>query len=335
MTPCSAAAWGSFSSRASSRSAWRRTSSGSVIAASCSRSSATSASAGSRSPSSSWIALSCSRRTYSRCVLSSSDCTCDWIRDPIAATSSSRARISDSRRSRRPTSRSSSSACFSSAGIRSAPAIRCASADGSAEVRDRELELLGQVRDVLDDPAERLLHVAHQRGQLRPLGQLVGRGLDRGDEVRLLGLVAGDRDPRAGLDEDPEAAVRHLQHPRDGPRDADRVEVARAGLVEVGLAAGDQREHPVPGEHVVDQLDRALLPDRERRQRVRERDGVAQRQHRQARGELRRGAERDLLAPGAGGGDLDHPPPPLRRAAAVRIPTGPTIGSSTVRTPSS
>ncbi len=39
----------------------------------------------------------------------------------------------------------------------------------------RRRELLGQVRDVLDDVPERLLDVAHERGQLRPLLQLVGR----------------------------------------------------------------------------------------------------------------------------------------------------------------
>ena len=35
------------------------------------------------------------------------------------------------------------------------------------EVGDRHLQLLGQVRDLLDDARERLLDVAHQRGQLR------------------------------------------------------------------------------------------------------------------------------------------------------------------------
>ena len=58
---------------------------------------------------------------------------------------------------------------------------------GVGEVGDGELQLLRQVGDVLDDPAEGLLHVAHQRGQLRPLGELVRGGLDRGDEVGLLG----------------------------------------------------------------------------------------------------------------------------------------------------
>ena len=134
MTPCSAAACGSFSSRESSRSACLRTSSGSSSSASCARRSSISASAGSFSPSSSWIAFSCWRRTYSRCEDSISDMTCDWIFEPMATMSSSRASTSESRRSRLPTSTSSSSACFSSTLIRSAPAIRCASADGSSRL---------------------------------------------------------------------------------------------------------------------------------------------------------------------------------------------------------
>ena len=96
------------------------------------RSSLISAWRSSPSPSSSWIALSCSRRKYSRWPLSISDWTWDWIFEPSWMTSSSRARISDSRRRRRATSTSSSSSCFSSAEIRSAPAIRCESAEGSS-----------------------------------------------------------------------------------------------------------------------------------------------------------------------------------------------------------
>ena len=44
---------------------------------------------------------------------------------------------------------------------------------------------------------------------------------------------------------------------------------------------GDEREHPVAGDDVVDQLDRALLADRERRHRLREDDRLLQRQDRQ------------------------------------------------------
>ncbi len=61
-----------------------------------------------------------------------SDCTCDWILDPSSITSSSRARISDRRRSRWVTLRSSSSACLSSVLIRRDPAIMWPSTSGSS-----------------------------------------------------------------------------------------------------------------------------------------------------------------------------------------------------------
>src|SRR4029453_16202679 len=46
----------------------------------------------------------------------------------------------------------------------------------------------------------------------------------------------------------------------------------------------DEREHAVAGDDVVDELDRPLLADRERRHRLREDDGLLQRQDRERRG---------------------------------------------------
>ena len=54
---------------------------------------------------------------------------------------------------------------------------------GVVEVGDRELQLLGEIGRLLDDARERLLAVAHQRGQLRALADDVGRLGDAGDEV--------------------------------------------------------------------------------------------------------------------------------------------------------
>ena len=149
------------------------------------RNSLASAWASSPSPSSSWIALSCWRRKYSRWPFSSSDWTWDWILVPIATTSSSRARISERRRSRLATSSSSSSACFSSVGSRSAPAIRWREHRRVIDVGDHHLELLGQVRDLPDDRGERLLDVAHQRGQLGAALDDVGGLGDLGHQVGL------------------------------------------------------------------------------------------------------------------------------------------------------
>ena len=191
------------------------------------------------------------------------------------------------------------------------------------EVGDRHLQLLGEVRDLLDDVRERLLDVAHQRGQLGAFLDLVGQLGDAGAEVGLLADPLLDLHALAGLDEDPQAAVGHLEHARDDARDADGVQLVGAGRLEVRVLGAQHHEHPVAGQHVVDELDRAVLADRERRQRVGVGDGVAQRQHRQGVGQ-RAG---QLAVDGA---HLSVP-----RIGTVRERAGFESGSSTVRMPSS
>ena len=132
------------------------------------------------------------------------------------------------------------------------------------EVGDRHLQLLGKVRDLLDDVAERLLDVAHQRGQLRPFLDDVRELGHLGGEIGLLGRPLLDPYALAALDEDPQAAVGHLEHARDHAGDADVVQLVGPGRLSLRLAAGDHHEHPVADQHVVDEPDRALLPDRQR-----------------------------------------------------------------------
>ena len=133
---------------------------------------AASASISSTSPSSSWIALSCWRRKNSRWPLSISDSTCDWICEPIEISSSSRASSSERRRSRLATSSSSSSSWRSSVLMPQRPGDHVRQLGRVLEVGDRELQLLGQVGDLLDDLREGGLDVAEQRLEL-------GRGLDQ------------------------------------------------------------------------------------------------------------------------------------------------------------
>src|SRR4029079_11830273 len=64
------------------------------------------------------------------------------------------------------------------------------------------------------------------------------------------------------------------------------VEVVPAGLLRVGERDDDESQRTLALQHVVDELDRALLADRERRDRLREDDGLLQRQHRERRGDL-------------------------------------------------
>ena len=101
--------------------------------------------------------------------------TCDWIFEPIATMSSSRARIS-----REPPQALADVDLLQQRLLlldldpqRAGDQVR--ERGRVLEVGDRHLQLLGEVRDLLDDARERLLDVAHQRGQLRALLDLVGQ----------------------------------------------------------------------------------------------------------------------------------------------------------------
>ncbi len=100
---------------------------------------------------------------------------------------------------------------------------------GVVEVRDGELELLGQVGDRLDDLGEGALHVAREGLELGGLFEHVRHRLDPRNEVRLLADVLEDADALGALDQDPQGAVGDLHHPCHGSRHADAVEVIRAG----------------------------------------------------------------------------------------------------------
>ena len=261
-------------------------SSGRFFCSICSRSSASSACCSSPSPSSSWIAFSCWRRKYSRWPFSSSDWTCDWIFVPSSTTSSSRLRMRSTSRSRSETSLCSSSACFSSVFSRSVEATRCESALGSSTLAAASSSSDGQVRDERDQAAELVLDAAGERLELGRLLDLVGHDRELADQVRVVLDVALELDAADALDEDPQRPVGdadHLVHDGGG---AGLVEVVPAGLLDLGVLDGDERQHALALEHVVDELDRALLADRERRDRLREDDRLLQRQHRQRRGDL-------------------------------------------------
>jgi hypothetical protein len=156
---------------------------------------------------------------------------------------------------------------------------------GIVEVRHRHLQLLGQVGDLLDDLGEGALHVAGQRLEL-------GGGLDHvrklGDprhQIGLLGDVLLDPDPLGALHQDPNRPVGNLQHPGHHPGHADVVELLWTGLLELGLARGDHHQHAVAGEDVVDELDRPLLPHRQRGEGIGEGDRLLQGQHRKRLGQ--------------------------------------------------
>ena len=104
------------------------------------------------------------------------------------------------------------------------------------EVRDRHLQLLGQVGHLLDDAREGRLHVAVERLELRRRLDYVGRLLDAGDQVGVGRDEVPDLDALGTVHEDAQRSVGDLEHPRHDARDADAVEIVGAGLLGLRVA---------------------------------------------------------------------------------------------------
>ena len=204
---------------------------------------------------------------------------------------------------------------------------------GILQVRRRDLQLLGEVGNRLHDLGERALHVAEEALELGRGRHLVRRLLDARHEVGLPLDVLRDPDALCAVDEDPQRAVGHLHHPGDRARHAHVVEVLRPRVLDLAVARGHHHQHPVAGEHVVHELDRALLTHRERGERVREGNAVLQRQHRQRLGQPVLDAHVLGLAVALGISII--PPPPPGSARGARSARGEASGTSTVRMPSS
>ena len=205
------------------------------------------------------------------------------------------------------------------------------------DVGDRQLQLLRQVGDLLDDLREGALDVAAERLELGARLDLLGQLRDPRDQVRLVGDEVVEADALGRLDEDPQGAVGDFDHPLDHADDADAVEVGRGRLVLLRVARGDHHQHPVAAEDVVDELDRARLADRERGDRVGEGDRVAQRQDRQRLGD-RHGAAQDVVGVERRLDDLESGRA-LHHGRSIGTrwvaACGSRRGSSTVRMPSS
>ncbi len=165
------------------------------------------------------------------------------------------------------------------------------------DVRDRKLQLLREIRDLLDDLAERALDVAGQGLEFRALLDHVGDFLHVRDQIRVGGDETLEPDSLRALDQNPDRAVRHLEHPGHHACHADPLDVVGPRLLELGVLGGDHDEAAIAGEDVVDQPHRALLADGERRQRPRVGDHVPEGQDRQGLGKLAAVGDRvlDLL----------------------------------------
>ena len=149
-----------------------------------------------------------------------------------------------------------------------------------------ERELLGEVRHEADQAREERLHVLRERLRLGRLLVDVGNLDEAADEVRLVLELVDQPDAADALDEDAERPVGHPEHLLDDRGRADLVQVVPAGLLDLCVLRGDERDQPVSRDDVVHEPDRALLPDREREDRVGEDDRVFERQDRELRREL-------------------------------------------------
>ena len=101
---------------------------------------------------------------------------------------------------------------------------------------------------------------------------------------------------RQALDDQPQAAIRQLEHLVDVRRGPDRVEIVLAGLFDCRVTLREDRNQFAVGDRVVDQAHRAFARDRERHERIRKEDRVPKREDRQLRGNRKRPiADRDVL----------------------------------------
>ena len=154
------------------------------------------------------------------------------------------------------------------------------------EVRGRDLQLLREIWREGDDLAEEALDVPRERFDLLGLLEQVGDLDELTDEIGLLQHAPFEPHASQALHEDAQRPVGHADHLVDDRCSADLVEIVPAGDLGFVVAHGDEREQPVAPDDVVDQLDRALLADRERRHRLREDHGLLQRQDGEGCGQL-------------------------------------------------
>ena len=113
-----------------------------------------------------------------------------------------------------------------------------------------------------------------------------------GHEVRVVVDRHVELDALDALDEDPQRAVRDANQLVDDRGGADVEEIVEARRVGLLVLHRHEREQALAGRDVVDQLDRPLLADRERRHRLGEDDRLLERQHRHDRRQVRRLGDR-------------------------------------------
>ena len=127
------------------------------------------------------------------------------------------------------------------------------------DVGGRQLQLVGQVGDQLDDAGVDRDQVALQRLQLRARHHDVGQVVHHGGEVRLFGDEPLDLDAPDALGDDAQRPVGGLDHLLDGGQHPDGVDVVGARDLDVRPLGGHQAHLLVAAQDVVDEVDRPGL----------------------------------------------------------------------------
>src|SRR5207237_4793552 len=146
------------------------------------------------------------------------------------------------------------------------------------------------------------------------------------DQVGIVAGAAFEPDAAHALNEDAQGPVGDADHLVDHSCGTDLVQVVPAGLLGLGVLDRHECDQALAVDGVLDQLDRALLADRERRHRLREDDRLLERQDRQLAGKL------ELLDPLLGQ-QFVHASRPILIETFSCVGRRSAIGSVTVRRP--
>ena len=152
-------------------------------------------------------------------------------------------------------------------------------------VRGGKLQLVGQIGDEADHPAEKRLDVAAESLDLGLRAVDVREIAELADEVGVALDDAFEPHPAHALDEDSQRPVGDADHLVDQRRGSDVVDVLGTGRLFLGVSRRHERDRRVVRDRFVDELDRPLLAYCERGHGVGEDHRLLERQDREDLGD--------------------------------------------------
>ena len=108
-------------------------------------------------------------------------------------------------------------------------------------------------------------------------------------QIRFLRFDLDDPHPFQPLNEHAHAVIREFQHPHHAGDAAVRAQLVRSRLLEIRVGLQGHRHQAIAGHYIINELNRLTIGHEQRSHHVREHHHVAQRQNRQARGQIVRG----------------------------------------------